>query len=641
LQSYEGGFVLWPSLVYGLKSLGLNPVVAGQWLHLGVSVLLLGIIFYGIPRLPLIIKVLVGSSYLLMYMYTAITRVYGASALLLGIFIMLELRSQRHILWKALAIFFLALSSSPGLVLAVALAVYLFTKSSLERLRTRAIGAGIVAAGIILSIVMAVPPPDTVEVGWPREYRASVLDSFVVPRLLSTSTNILLNGFLFIPIVTSLHWWQRGDDTTFHSLLSIPLSDQSIVSDTLIYFIGLIVIALAVWLLWCLSRISKPIALAMATLWGGNLLAWSVMHPGYPRHLGIMVLGTLAFFALARSRNTKFPLRWMVIFTSVILVLQSTSGFWAVYAERRDTFSQSKNLAQWLEVNHPQETPFVYPDHVGTGICVYNGGYVYSLTTGKKISFVQQWGDYLKPFSAELFSRLNLEGEGCLLITFFPFHAILDGGRIVVEPLQSFQPAVALHESAWVHRVHLGKEGEGDREKWTYQRLAFKDQFLRIKTVGRTDKQRLPLEGAKFDFDNEVGSTTEVKVRILQAPSSGWDGAMFSLLDGKREGKIRFFANRIDIGERNGLKTMHFMNTRDTFHAYRITIVRDLMKVYVDGKEVASVVLTDQVEGREILFGDFSNKEWENMDAQIEYLAYFTGGALQPDGEPVITQTGM
>ncbi len=308
-EAYERSHALWPSLLYGLKSLGLNPVEAGQWLHLGLSILLLGIIFYGIPRLPLIIRVLAGSSYLLMYEYTVITRVYGASALLLGIFIMLELRTQRHILWKGLTLFFLALSSNVGLILAIALTAYVCIKSSPERLRTTATGVGIAALGIGLSIVSALPAPDLVEESWLMSYRASAFNYLGIPHLLKTSAHMFLDGFLYIPIFISQHWWGASFGLTGQSLLSSRLLGY----EAFIYLIGLIVIALALWALWRLFRISKPIALAMAIVWGGNLLAWSVIHPGYTRHLGIAVLGTLGLFALARSKDAKFSLRWMSV----------------------------------------------------------------------------------------------------------------------------------------------------------------------------------------------------------------------------------------------------------------------------------------------------------------------------------------
>src|SRR3990170_424883 len=144
-QSYGREHILWPSMLYGMRMLGLD---AGQWLHLSLSIILLGIIFYGIPRLPLIIRASVGSSFFLMYEYSAITRVYGVTALLLAIFVMLELRIRRGILWKALTLFFMSLSSNVGLVLAIALAVYLFAKRSEEQWRTRAMGASIIALGI-------------------------------------------------------------------------------------------------------------------------------------------------------------------------------------------------------------------------------------------------------------------------------------------------------------------------------------------------------------------------------------------------------------------------------------------------------------------------------------------------------------
>ena len=132
-------------------------------------------------------------------------------------------------------------------------------------------------------------------------------------------------------------------------------------------------------------------------------------------------------------------------------------------------------------------------------------------------------------------------------------------------------------------------------------------------------------------FDNATGATAEVKMKILEAPAAGSDGAMFSLIDGSREGKISFYDDRIYIRDSNELKKTYKMDTTDDFHIYRLAIIGRTLKVYVDGAEVASVVLSGTNPDKKILFGDLSNKEGENINAQVEYLAYSVAGALAPE----------
>src|SRR3990170_6464437 len=534
-QSYGREHVLWPGMLYGMKMLGLDAVVAGQWLHLGLSVILLGIVFYGIPGLPLIIRASVGSSFFLMYEYGAITRVYGVTALLLAIFVLLDLRIRRGILWKALTLFFISLSSNVGLVLAIALTVCLFAKRSEEQWRTRAMGASIVAMGIGLSIATALPPADLSEAPWLVAYRADASRYWGIPHLLPTTARMFLDGFLYIPIVTSPYWYEPTSWFEPQSLLSSVISEYRVAT----YLIGLAVIALAVRFLWHLFRISKPIALGVATLWGSNLLVWSVMHPGYTRHFGILLLGTLGLSALAADMRKGFPVKWMTIIVVAILAIQSASGFWAVYAEVRDSFSQSKNLAQWWQLNYPEETPYAYPDHVGATLSLYTGGYAYSLQSGEEepISFVQETGEHQQQeFDAVMLRKLALKGGSRLFITNFPFHAILDEGKTIVEPIQSFQPSVAPGESFWVERIRPGSE----RELWTLKLLPFEGQFWTVKT-SQPNWQKNFLAPPESRFDNAMGSTIEIKIKFLDAPNTDPNAFVFQLLDGTRPLKVSFF----------------------------------------------------------------------------------------------------
>ncbi len=289
-----------------------------------------------------------------------------------------------------------------------------------------------------------------------------------------------------------------------------------------------------------------------------------------PRHFGILVLCTLGLFVLARSKKTKFSLSGVFILALVILTIQSMSGFWAVYAEGRDTFSQSKNLAEWLQANYPGEIPVVYPDHVGATLCFYKEGYTYSLAsgTGEESTFVRQRKENLKPFSPEMINEQNFRGEDRLLITNSPFHAILYKGKTVVEPLNSFEPAVAPNESFWVQRVHFRQAEEGSKEEpWTCKLLPFEGQILTISTPGEPEKENLGLSLAKFD--NELGSTAEVKARFLEAPTTGYDGAVFSLLDGAREAKLSFYPDRVTILDQNEVVGSCPIDTGDGFHICR------------------------------------------------------------------------
>lgn len=132
-------------------------------------------------------------------------------------------------------------------------------------------------------------------------------------------------------------------------------------------------------------------------------------------------------------------------------------------------------------------------------------------------------------------------------------------------------------------------------------------------------------------FNNATGSTAETKLKLLEGPKSDINGAIFSLQDGRREGRMSFFPEYIKILDRNDVKASLWMDTTGDFHTYRIAMVEDRLRVYVDGEEVASVILSNQVKEKQVRFGDFSNAMGENMSAKVDYLAYSVEGAIAPE----------
>ena len=155
------------------------------------------------------------------------------------------------------------------------------------------------------------------------------------------------------------------------------------------------------------------------------------------------------------------------------------------------------------------------------------------------------------------------------------------------------------------------------------------EQGFTIKTKG-TERDRF---GAGDEaLDNTVGSTVEVRLKLITGPQSGINGAMLALQDGRREGKLSFFDTRIEIIDKNELRAKHLMDTTDGFHTYRMAIMGNTMEVYVDGNRVASVGLGYPVTGKRVLFGDYSDMTGENADMQVHYVAYSVERALRPKG---------
>ncbi|MBM3131676.1 MAG: hypothetical protein FJZ95_01410, partial [Chloroflexi bacterium] len=136
-------------------------------------------------------------------------------------------------------------------------------------------------------------------------------------------------------------------------------------------------------------------------------------------------------------------------------------------------------------------------------------------------------------------------------------------------------------------------------------------------------------------FDNATGSTAEIKMKLLEGVESGNSANLFSLQDGRAECKILFFSNRVEIFDQNDLKSTYNMNTMDGFHIYRLAIAGLRGEVYVDGTRVASIILSNLVPSKEVLFGDLSIDPDANFTAAVDYIAYSIDGAVTPSGEPV------
>jgi hypothetical protein len=102
-----------------------------------------------------------------------------------------------------------------------------------------------------------------------------------------------------------------------------------------------------------------------------------------------------------------------------------------------------------------------------------------------------------------------------------------------------------------------------------------------------------------------------------------------------REGSVIIHPDYISILDSNNEIATYAMDTTTDFHAYRLALVGDIFNVYVDGKSIAQIAVSDFVPTKVILWGDINSETGRNMHAQVSYLAYTTTGALTPDGKPV------
>lgn len=155
---------------------------------------------------------------------------------------------------------------------------------------------------------------------------------------------------------------------------------------------------------------------------------------------------------------------------------------------------------------------------------------------------------------------------------------------------------------------------------------------LKLKTTGSNTGLFSHGEG---QFDNEVGVTVEVKMKLISASSHGFQGACISVQDGLREAKVTFYPDHISVRDQNAEKATYPMNTMDYFHVYRLAMIRDKLNVYVDGELAASIILENVVKERVVIIGDLSQEDEENIDAVIDYIAYTASGAYDINGQTI------
>jgi len=185
---------------------------------------------------------------------------------------------------------------------------------------------------------------------------------------------------------------------------------------------------------------------------------------------------------------------------------------------------------------------------------------------------------------------------------------------MAVEPGPAVPPGLA-----WARVTDLAGLPQGDRSRpWQTQ-----------------GSQVLDLGQAEEALENATGTTVQVRLKLLEGPVSGRDGAVLSIQDGAREGKLSFFADRLEVLDLNNLRATYFTDTTAGFYDYRLAQRGDTLRVYVNGAEVASAYLATPVSRKGLLFGDFSPEPGENFQAQIEYLVYTTQGAFAPEGEAI------
>lgn len=156
--------------------------------------------------------------------------------------------------------------------------------------------------------------------------------------------------------------------------------------------------------------------------------------------------------------------------------------------------------------------------------------------------------------------------------------------------------------------------------------------ILLIETTGKNIGNYYILDDR---LNNATGTTVGIGIKLLKGPKEPkhHDAAVLAIQDGKREGKIAFFKDKIVVYDQSTPLKEYPLNTR-AFHDYQMIIFKDTIKVYVDEKEVVSATLSSNVEGqwKWVFYGDFLTRRYRNIKAEIAYVCYRLEGVSSHEG---------
>jgi len=139
--------------------------------------------------------------------------------------------------------------------------------------------------------------------------------------------------------------------------------------------------------------------------------------------------------------------------------------------------------------------------------------------------------------------------------------------------------------------------------------------ILTLNTVGQGTGYCTYIKYPDVDFNS--GFTLEARVKIIAVESTG--RLLIGIQDGTQDEhtNLGIYDDRVAIG---GI-TFN-MDTTDGFHIYRITVSGTTIKLYINSILRITAAVHSASVGNKVFFGEVSNTDGLNVNAQIDYLNY-------------------
>ena len=345
---YEGHPGLWHVLLMPLSRITKSPIIM-QVFHLLIAATTV-YLFVRYAPFNLLNKFLFVFGYFSLYEYAILCRNYGIGLLLICLFCILFPQRYAKFPLVGAILFLLGHTSVHALIIVIAIGCGLMFDFLSTRKRMLAegynrewriwLGFGLIALGIITSVLQLNPPPDTgFATGWKWNFDVAHLQKVV---------KIMTRAFFPIPRA-ELHFWgsQWLENYALFRAIQLHLS-----------------YLLIIWFALVLLR--KPSALLtylMGTV--GLLTFFYVKYFGSMRHHGFLFLlfilvawvyqhcGTVKL-----ERMNRLSTVWGKSFTpilTVILVFHFIGGITAIRMDYRHVFSYGKRTAEYIKAENMQD----------------------------------------------------------------------------------------------------------------------------------------------------------------------------------------------------------------------------------------------------------------------------------------------
>ncbi|MDR3518124.1 MAG: hypothetical protein P4M00_20175 [Azospirillaceae bacterium] len=281
-------------------------------------------------------KLLLLSSYYILFEYGVLARTYGLGVLLLFGAVHSYLRHQDRPLLYWLCLGLAANTVAHITLVSLALALG-FLVEQRHALRRQILPAGLYAVLVALAVVWAIPAADT----W---FGGGVYDKWTFvwdPEHFVAALDELASAFL--PLTKSI---DHFSNPLYYPLVASHI-DASL--DVVAPIAAVVVYAL------CLIALGERRAMAIFVMASGAVFLFLYAKMlGYARHYGIIFIAFILCLWLARARQATVT-RLSRAATAVLLLVGAVGGIDATLGALRRPFDQARNAATFIRYNYPED----------------------------------------------------------------------------------------------------------------------------------------------------------------------------------------------------------------------------------------------------------------------------------------------